>query len=1267
MRKIIPPTALAAALFAVVGQIPAATPASGVIRPNARTLSYTFPFAAIANASGASEDTYTCNTGPTDPCDIFTLTVELPANFLTTNPNDFLRIEAAVTGGASDIDLQLASESGALLKSYRDNPPAQPFLEYPVTNGTTRYQIQVVPGSPHEGGDVTVTLVEGPPPPPPDADGDGVGDDVDECPDTPSGTSVDTRGCPLPEGEPESCLAPGLTVLVDPAADNTGSVPGTDLRSLQMYQPAQNPATGDRIEDQLLAFRLTVNAGAQPNPSNSWFVSFNAPGGVRGVRMTGDNAGTPIFQLYIPGANSAGTVDGRFVGGAQPADGSSSFDSASGVITIAVKATDLGLTAPGQELTAFNAGVTATTDVGGVGAGATSVIDGMPNNDLSRSTAAYVLHDNTICGRPQLQKVGPPKLASGLPPRFYDLQSPPGLADTAGEPTLGYNPASKASMFIASTEVDRVTYAENAAAIGVVDAAGNALPESCPAIWEDKSYVGAVNTLDPILETEQTTGRTFQSSLSGANSIFAFSDDDGETWIPGQAGPPNGGADHQTIGVGPWAPGAKPPSATEDYAVYYCSQSVAAAFCSRSDNGGISFGPGIVFRDTATDCNNTLGGLHGHVQVARNDGTVYVPFGNCGAKVGFGISNDSGVTWAVKTIPQSSAGDDPGLGVADDGTAYMCYAEGGGGKIFASVSQDKGNTWSGHYDLGAAVGVVHTVFATAVAGDGDRAACAFLGTSTPGNPEAEDFPGVWYPYVATTYDRGKTWHTVNVAPNDPVQGAGGICLSGTLCGTNRNLLDFNDIVIGDDGRVLFGYSDGCRGACVLKPSQNTYSDNAVIARQSGGRTLRAALDDLVGKQFNSAIPVKPAAACARADLSLRTTFETRVNWTEPDTGGSPILNYKVYRSTSPTGTFDLIGDAGPKTFFLDPTADEAVEEYYYKVVAENAKGAASASNVIELPITVPVVEDSCTLPGVTVATEPSAGACTGTGGGCTPQTDLQGLYAAELPSQPEHVFITMKVDSLDPAPSPGQYWFAMTKKRSGENFYVSMDTESGAPAFRYGTYTVDTVTTFTPQGTLADGSTFKTDGFIHLVVPRSLLGTISPGDVLSGLEARTRAGQSAAPSRDVIGPGDYTIRGTRICLPNTAPVAVLDATPQAGLGPLTVTFDGRASYDADTEVPDSVVNYIIDFGDGTGSSASGGATPVWTHTYDRIGLYNAKLRVTDSRAKGSDNVAQRVIDVRSVGVVTAESAGNNRLGGAVAPLSLLVLGLLALRRRRPRH
>ena len=65
-----------------------------------------------------------------------------------------------------------------------------------------------------------------------------------------------------------------------------------------------------------------------------------------------------------------------------------------------------------------------------------------------------------------------------------------------------------------------------------------------------------------------------------------------------------------------------------------------------------------------------------------------------------------------------------------------------------------------------------------VAGDNNRAAVFFLATSStnPGDPVGDDnggstFAGTWYPYMATTYDGGKSWSVVR-ADNDPLLNAG---------------------------------------------------------------------------------------------------------------------------------------------------------------------------------------------------------------------------------------------------------------------------------------------------------------------------------------------------------------------------------------------------------------------------------------------------------------------------------------------------------------
>lgn len=82
------------------------------------------------------------------------------------------------------------------------------------------------------------------------------------------------------------------------------------------------------------------------------------------------------------------------------------------------------------------------------------------------------------------------------------------------------------------------------------------------------------------------------------------------------------------------------------------------------------------------------------------------------------------------------------------------------------------------------------------------------------------------------------------------------------------------------------------------------------------------------------------------------------------------------------------------------------------------------------------------------------------------------------------------------------------------------------------------------------------------------------------------------------------------------PVANLTATPTSGTSPLTVTFDGSASYDPDG----SIVSYSWSFGDG--GTAAGALV---THTYTVERTYKAGLMVTDN--EGNTDGATRSIRV----------------------------------------
>ena len=71
-------------------------------------------------------------------------------------------------------------------------------------------------------------------------------------------------------------------------------------------------------------------------------------------------------------------------------------------------------------------------------------------------------------------------------------------------------------------------------------------------------------------------------------------------------------------------------------------------------------------------------------------------------------------------------------------------------------------------------------------------------------------------YSLNALDENPIFHTQKISP-DPVQ-VGSICLNSGDCrsnegGSNRNLLDFNDLHIDLEGRVYIAFADGCTGTC----------------------------------------------------------------------------------------------------------------------------------------------------------------------------------------------------------------------------------------------------------------------------------------------------------------------------------------------------------------------------------------------------------------------------------------------------------------------
>ena len=414
----------------------------------------------------------------------------------------------------------------------------------------------------------------------------------------------------------------------------------------------------------------------------------------------------------------------------------------------------------------------------------------------------------------------------------FQVYHPPAplVSDTAAEPSIGADHTTDTIMYQSDLHTFAVKF----------DQATN----PATATWKDVSFpTTSQTTLDPILFTDSDKGRTFVSQLTGVDSLSAFTDNNGTSWTPSQGGGIPSGVDHQSIGAGPYNPAGVPPQSTVyGNAVFYCSQGVAAAFCARSDDGGINFAAGVPVYSF-----DQCGGLHGHIKVSPG-GLDMLPNQNCDKQIDPGAgaqqaangghfpfqavvtSNDNGNTWTAQTIPDSHASlrSDPAVGADKAGTVYFGYEDAvndvngnqvGGHAAVATATVGAGGvlTWNPSIDVGAAVGVQNVQFPEIIGGDGGRAAYAFLGSTTAGNPEDVAFRGTWDLYIAVTVDGGKNWSVTDATPGDPVE-RGCTYLAGYSTSTcpnpaKRNLLDFMDITIDEDGHVLVGYADGCIDAC----------------------------------------------------------------------------------------------------------------------------------------------------------------------------------------------------------------------------------------------------------------------------------------------------------------------------------------------------------------------------------------------------------------------------------------------------------------------
>lgn len=353
-------------------------------------------------------------------------------------------------------------------------------------------------------------------------------------------------------------------------------------------------------------------------------------------------------------------------------------------------------------------------------------------------------------------------------------------------------------------------------------------------------------TNDPYLYVDPATGRVFQFAMAPilVCSVLSWSDDGGATWTTNPRGCGNTPPwDHQTLVA------AKPRAVqTVGYAnvVHQCVNEVAASWCSRSLDGGLTWTPGAPAfvglepcgpAPSAEDPAPVAGGLHGHL-VAAPDGTVYLPKTHCGRPM-LAVTEDDGTTWATVQASDEASVDDPAMAVDDAGNVYFLYAT-PEGRLRLVASADAGRTWSAPV-AATPEGMVGHLPAIAAAGVG-RVAIAYPGTldlpqGYDSSEKAQAAAG-WHGFLAVSVDAlspEATFLTARVNPvDDPlVRGP---------CGPGRcpGMTDFIDVVIGPDGKPYAAFVDVCADACAGSADEENNVQVAVMGTLAGGPALRDA-------------------------------------------------------------------------------------------------------------------------------------------------------------------------------------------------------------------------------------------------------------------------------------------------------------------------------------------------------------------------------------------------------------------------------------------
>lgn len=346
-------------------------------------------------------------------------------------------------------------------------------------------------------------------------------------------------------------------------------------------------------------------------------------------------------------------------------------------------------------------------------------------------------------------------------------------------------------------------------------------------------------TGDPYLHVDAQTGRAFSLDMSPplACNTLSVSDDGGDSWSMHPVACGLGAVnDRPTIWTS--APRGLPTVGYQNL-VHYCVNSHQSTGCSRSIDGGQTWGPirHLIFDEVEGQSCIEPTAVPGH-PVSGPDGVLYLPRATwVDGLPRVAISRDDGLTWTEVLIndelpttvlpstcqpsSQSVHYYDVAFALDEANNAYALWVADVDGLPYLSVSHDAGMTWEEPLPI-APPGIETAWFPTLAAGSEGRLAAAYMGSPSDKSFPERNEEDVWNAHITilpsvTTAGSLMATGQANLA-GDPLyrgQCGGGANLAGADGGPWRcpGIGDFLDLIVDPDGRPWATFVDACHLAC----------------------------------------------------------------------------------------------------------------------------------------------------------------------------------------------------------------------------------------------------------------------------------------------------------------------------------------------------------------------------------------------------------------------------------------------------------------------